>query len=159
MTVCFKWKQEKPFSPFHHSVLPAQSVIIYHSAKLSSPSNIMKSTKLYRIFILLDNLNIKRTTVLTNTSKEGLFKIINPPAIGWAPAKVVPPGRHHVSWGRSCNGSQLICHKRCGPKNIAFTVSELFWRFLGPPLFPCSSIDWTTVVCIGYNRGKYSLSV
>ena len=30
------------------------------------------------------------------------------------------------------------------------------WLFKGvlpePPLFPCSSIDWTTVFCIGLNR-------
>ena len=36
--------------------------------------------------------------------------------------------------------------------NLAIQVPWLFWRLLlVPPLFPCSSIDRTTLFCIGIN--------
>ena len=39
------------------------------------------------------------------------------------------------------------------PVYLAIPVPQLFWRLLPVPhLFPCSSIDWTTVFCIETNR-------
>ena len=46
--------------------------------------------------------------------------------------------------------------RRAAPAKKAIQGSRLFRGLLPePPLFPCSSIDWTTVFCIGAtSRGK-----
>ena len=65
---------------------------------------------------------------------------------------------HLFNWGHSCIGNWLNCHRGAAPANLAIPVPELFWQLLPvPPLFPCSSIDWTTVFCIA-PRGRHRFS-
>ena len=81
------------------------------------------------------------TPAVPTPHKKVHFHRINPLEEWVAPAI-------QVSW--PC--SQLKCHKRSGSSKKAIQVSRLFRRILPePPLFPCSSIDWTTVFCIGKN--------
>ena len=55
-----------------------------------------------------------------------------------------PPGN------RGGTGYSGACIRGAAPANLAIPVPQLFRRLLPVPhQFPCSSIDWTTVFCIG----------
>ena len=66
------------------------------------------------------------------------------------------PQRHNFSWGNPINWAIHVLTvnwtviRGAATSNLAIPVPELFWRLLpATPLFPCSSIGWTTVFCIG----------
>ena len=42
--------------------------------------------------------------------------------------------------------------REAAPANFAIPVPQIFCWPLGAPIFPCSSIDWTTVFCIGFGN-------
>ena len=103
--------------------------------------------KLYLYFILYCVLflpwpsPIGRAWSWPTPHKRVNFHRINPLEEWVAPAILVP---------RPC--SQLNCHKRSGSSKKAIQVYWLFRRYLPePPLFPCSSIDRTTIFCIASN--------
>ena len=54
---------------------------------------------------------------------------------------------------------KLTTIQGAAPSKLAITVPELFRQLLGAPLFPCSSIDWTTVHCIHWVPPSSPLSI
>ena len=84
----------------------------------------------------------------------------NPPSAVWlAPAEVMP---RQNSGGTTLAGAAPVMAvnwtviRGAAPANLAFPVPRLFWRLLEPPLFPCSSINWNTVFCYGWDTGRWA---